>query len=217
MLFINLVLAKQRGRHFNMNKCSICWYEFHLQIASITLILSNDSSALSSGSVRPVRAQIFRRNETPLCNLTLLCCEEKKHLSSEAHCSLYCMSKKLQLSPPSLMTTDKCSVFLWCISCSPQHRAETAWHRTQRVWWIEGYAAALTPFALYFMKWTSGLEINRPPLWMRTTVLGPYQESAANLWQAEPAPSLDTPLVFEIKVDACNPGKWSLYSCLTPV
>lgn len=31
------------------------------------------------------------------------------------------------------------------------------------------------------------------------------------------APSLDTPLVFEIKVDACNPGKWSLSSCLTPV
>lgn len=70
---------------------------------------------------------------------------------------------------------------------------------------------------LYFMKWTSGSEINRPPRRMRTTHAGPYQEPAANLWQAKPAPSLDTPLVFEIKVDACNPGKWSLYSRLTPV
>lgn len=52
---------------------------------------------------------------------------------------------------------------------------------------------------------------------MQTTLLGPYQEPAANLWQAKPATSLDTPLVFEIKVDACNPGKWSLYSRLTPV
>lgn len=180
----------------------------------------NDSSALSSGSVWPVRVshtELEGFSEKNFgCNLSRLCCKEKSIFPLKLTV-LYSTSKKLELSPLSLMIPDKYPVFPLCVSCSPQHRAETTWHRTQCVWWIGRHTAALTPFAMYFMKWTSGSEINRPPWWMRTTLLGPYQEPSANLWQAKPAPSLDTPLVFEIKVDACNPGKWSLYSRLTPV
>lgn len=180
---------------------------------------SDDTLNGSSASVWPAGGSWKNfQNKTFFVLAWLGFAVNREHLYAKALCSVRKKGgEKLEPLPPFLMTPDKYPVFLRCVSCSPQHRAETTWHGTQRAWWIGSHAVAPTPFALYFMKWTSGSEINRPLRWMRTTPLGPYQVPAANLWQAKPAPSLDTPLVFEIKVDACNPGKWSLYSRLTPV
>lgn len=227
-----------------MRRCTIRWYELCSQMLSVKhsprFLMNGFRSRFSrrhlcvkgsSGSLwlltllwrRRVRVTLGGENilhKTCVLrpNSALLYAERTSNAPlSLLHCILNAKSFSFELSPPFLMTPDKYPVFLWCVSCSPQHKGETAWHRTQCVWWMGSHTTALTPFALYFMKWTSGSEINRPPWWMRTTQLSPYQDPAANLWQAKPAPSLDTPLVFEIKVDACNPGKWSLYSRLTPV
>lgn len=90
-------------------------------------ILASQMIAVLSGSVGPVRAAHTALEWNFACNLTRLCCKEKASSLRSSFCSVFSeQKKKLELSPPSLMTPDKYPVFLRCVSCSPQHRAETS-------------------------------------------------------------------------------------------
>lgn len=130
-----------------------------------------------------------------------------RHKSISLH--LLLSVNRLKLLPSFLLTPDK---------ELPTHRVNflltAAWKKgnlaQDPVCLVkESCTSAPAQFALYFLIRTSGSEINGLLQWIWTTLLGVYQQPTANLWQAKPAPSLDTPMVFEIKVDACNPGKWA--------
>lgn len=78
--------------HFNMNKCSICWYEFHSQMVYITLILQ--MTALLLAQVRSDQWEHLTPSWRNSLNKTLLVSWlgfviKKKHLSVESRCAVF--------------------------------------------------------------------------------------------------------------------------------
>jgi len=215
------------GRHFNMNKCSICWYEI------LSGDTPNDGSAFSSGSVRPVRTTHAEPGRSLI--VTWLGSvvkreggeeeeeeeeegggggggeeeeeegggggrgeeeEEKMRRRGRRRRRRKRKRRRAEMAPA------KDPVLLALCLVNKGSLAASNAVRLVHFWWNE--SAARRSIA--------------PPPTPETTLAGGLIRSPLPIGGKRSLHlPLDTPLVFEIKVDACNPGKRSLSSRLTRV